>query len=104
MQIGSYIFQSPFSQPVQVGRPDPAMVKEQQQESEKTQQKTQESISGISRSEAKGNRLQRIGELASQTTSGVLQTNQMAQQLMQSFQVANRSNYIQAYTQNSLSS
>jgi len=31
MQVNSYIFQTPYSQPMQVGRPDPAMIKEQTQ-------------------------------------------------------------------------
>ena len=44
MQISSYIFQTPYSQPLQVGRPDPSMIKEQndqlQNEANKQQQNT----------------------------------------------------------------
>lgn len=29
MQVSSYIFQSPYSQPVQIGQPDPASVKKE---------------------------------------------------------------------------
>lgn len=49
MQISSYIFQTPYSQPLQVGRPDPAMVKEQTentQEELKQQQKNSTEITG----------------------------------------------------------
>ena len=34
MQVNSYIFQSPYSQPLQVGRPDPSALKAQQESSE----------------------------------------------------------------------
>lgn len=44
MQVSSYIFQTPYSQPLQVGRPDPSMIKEQndqlQNEANKQQQNT----------------------------------------------------------------
>lgn len=49
MQVSSYIFQSPYSQPLQVGRPDPAAVKEQTsntQEALKEQQKNSTEITG----------------------------------------------------------
>ncbi|MDD4855265.1 MAG: hypothetical protein PHU41_05425 [Sulfuricurvum sp.] len=29
MQVNSYTFQTPYSQPLQIGRPDPSMVKDQ---------------------------------------------------------------------------
>lgn len=34
MQVSSYMFQNPYPQPIQVGRADPAMVKEQNEKSE----------------------------------------------------------------------
>lgn len=46
MQVGSYIFQSPYSQPLQIGRPDPVAAKEnnentQEQLSEQNKKNTQ---------------------------------------------------------------
>lgn len=35
MQVSSYIFQSPYSQPLQVGRPDPVAVKENSENAQK---------------------------------------------------------------------
>lgn len=42
MEVSSYIFQNPYSQPVQIGRPDPAMIQERNQKRQEeldTQQK-----------------------------------------------------------------
>ena len=49
MQVSSYTFQTPYPQPLQVGRPDPAMVKEQtksSQEELKQQEKSSTEITG----------------------------------------------------------
>ncbi|OHD79891.1 hypothetical protein [Sulfuricurvum sp. RIFCSPLOWO2_12_FULL_43_24] len=49
MQVSSYIFQTPYSQPMQVGRPDPAMIKEQTQNTQEQldqQQKNSTEIVG----------------------------------------------------------
>lgn len=55
MQVNSYIFQSPYSQPLQVGRPDPAAVKEQsgntQEELKKQQQNSTEITAAASKQE-----------------------------------------------------
>jgi hypothetical protein len=103
MQISSYLFQSRYSQPVQIGRPDPAMLQEQQKETQQNQQQSQQGAAGVTSSAQEGERRLSL-QVSGQTTGSVLQTNQMAQQLMQTFQVANRSNYIQAYVQNSQTS
>lgn len=49
MQVSSYIFQTPYSQPLQVGRPDPAMIKEQTESTqEQLQQQREESSKLVS--------------------------------------------------------
>ena len=40
MNVGSYIFQSPYSSQVQVGRPDPSVKKEDSSSSSSAQQST----------------------------------------------------------------
>jgi len=40
MNVGSYIFQSPYSSQVQVGRPDPSVKKEDSSSSNSAQQST----------------------------------------------------------------
>lgn len=50
MQVSSYIFQTPYSQPLQVGRPDPAMVQEQTKETQEEltkQQKNTTEMTGV---------------------------------------------------------
>lgn len=48
MQVdSSYIFQNPYSQPVQVGRPDPAMLQEQNQKTEEQMDQTRENVTEL---------------------------------------------------------
>lgn len=39
MTVSSYVFQTPYSQPFQVGRPDPVMVRQQSEEVQKEGEK-----------------------------------------------------------------
>jgi len=54
MTVSSYLFQSPYSQPFQVGQPDPAMKQEESQQSQKEEAKveseTQNPVEGKSSS------------------------------------------------------
>lgn len=47
MQVSSYIFQTPYSQPLQVGRPDPAMIKEQTDQAKEQLTQQQETSSAL---------------------------------------------------------
>lgn len=47
MQVSSYIFQTPYSQPLQVGRPDPAMLKEQTDQAQKQVDQQQEKSTAL---------------------------------------------------------
>ncbi len=55
MEVSSYIFQNPYSQPLQIGRPDPAMLKAKnekaQEELETQQQKSAELVNTQTKSE-----------------------------------------------------
>lgn len=41
MTVSSYLFQSPYSQPFQVGQPDPAMKQEESQQNQKEEAKVE---------------------------------------------------------------
>lgn len=55
MEISSYIFQTPYSQPFQIGRPDPTMIKAEsekiQEESDTQQQNTTETADTLEKEE-----------------------------------------------------
>lgn len=54
MQVdSSYIFQNPYSQPVQVGRPDPAMRQEQNQKTEEQMDQTRENVTELMGAQSK---------------------------------------------------
>ena len=42
MQVSSYTFQTPYSQPLQIGRPDPSMIKAQSEKTQEQADKTRE--------------------------------------------------------------
>jgi hypothetical protein len=47
MQVNSYTFQTPYSQPVQVGRPTPEMVQEQQAKAQEQLDKTEKNTTEL---------------------------------------------------------
>lgn len=48
MNVSSYLFQTPYSQAFQVGKPDPSMVQEQSKEKMEDEQKKQQKSNEIS--------------------------------------------------------
>lgn len=47
MQVSSYIFQSPYSQPLQVGHPAPEMVQDQQEKTQEQLNKSRENTTAL---------------------------------------------------------
>lgn len=103
MYVSSYIFQSPYSQPVQVGRPDPTMVKEQAEEQKAQNNQQQSGSTSLADSQAKAG----LSELAIKSVSmyqkeGTTSATQLSVEEFMSFsKEAKRIDNLKTYTNNS---
>lgn len=101
MQIGSYIFQSPYSQPLQVGRPDPSALKAQQEASAQQLDKEQTDTAKLIKNTAGSENSPSI------KSSAIYQSDERyraAESSIKSFQEAQRFANVTAYTNNNLES
>ena len=103
MQVSSYIFQSPYSQPLQVGRPDPVAEKEnsenrQEQLSEQTKKST-ELLQNTSQTEPLNAPIK--SSALYQSDPSFSQTAQSLKEYQSASQEFQRSQHITAYVKNS---
>jgi hypothetical protein len=101
MITSSYLFQSPHSQPVQIGRPDPAMLKAQEEEAQKEQQQVKSESQTLSEDysayEKTGLKIKSAAVYAG-SEGFALSANQVAKLSDASFKT-NQSDYVKVYTQ-----
>ena len=96
MIVNSYIYQNPYSQPLQIGRPDPQMLQEQQKEQEKELQKmdNSESITKM----GKDLQLSPKTSAVYSDDGGFGMSKDSIAKLSQVASIANKSESIKAYT------
>lgn len=101
MVVNSYLFQSPHSQPVQIGRPDPAMLKAQEAEAQQEQQEVKSETRTLSEDysayEKTGLKIKSAAVYAG-SEGFALSANQVAKLSDASFKT-NQSDYVKVYTQ-----
>lgn len=102
MTISSYLFQSPYTQPFQIGRPDPAMLEAKQEETQQQQSAVQaNAVEAAQANEAYGRSRMAIKSSVSYANSeGAGLSSDQIQQLSAMALQANRSAYVNTYAQN----
>lgn len=103
MNISSYLFQSPYSQPFQLGRPDPLMQNEQNREKTEEVQSGQEKEIQYSLAQQNSKTSEEIGiksnvVYAKSDEFGF--TNEQIGKLSDATKNQNQSEYLKIYTQN----
>jgi phage portal protein BeeE len=102
MTVNSYLFQSPYSQSVQVGRPDPVMIKERTEETQQQNEKVEKNDRQLSQSQSQYNR----SETALKSSVGYAQSEGFAmssegvQKLSDASLSAKRGDLPKIYSQN----
>ena len=99
MQVSSYLFQSPYSQSVQVGRPDPVQEQKQAQEEQAAKSKAEQT----DKESTKSNEDQAINVKSStmyQNDSSSSNTTQAVNAFIDVAKDVRRSEYINTYNNN----
>lgn len=101
MTISSYLFQSPHSQPFQVGRPDPAMLKAQEDEAKEEQKQIDENSRKLSEdySAYRENGLKIKTTAAYAADEGFALSAEQVEQLSDASLKTNQGNYVKVYAQ-----
>ncbi|MEW5832511.1 MAG: hypothetical protein AB1763_06710 [Campylobacterota bacterium] len=101
MTISSYLFQSPHSQPFQVGRPDPAMLKAQEDEAKQEQQQMEEKSRKFSEdySGYRDSGLKIKSAAAYAADEGFALSAEQVEQLSDASRKTNQGNYVKVYAQ-----
>jgi hypothetical protein len=102
MQVSSYTFQSPYPQPVQMGRADPAMVQEQQKATQEQADKARETAVGLVGAQSKKDQAEIYIKSSTmyQNDSSSSSTTEATQAYMQFAQDARKSAYLNTYVNN----
>jgi hypothetical protein len=100
MQVSSYLFQSPYSQAVQVGRPDP--LQEQKQAAEEEAAKSKESSSEKQSQQSKNEAIKINSQSSTmyQNDSSSKSTTQAVNAFLDVAKDVRRSEYINTYSSN----
>lgn len=103
MTVSSYLFQSPYTQPFQIGRPDPAMLEAKAKESEEQQNR----IESNAQTFGKESSIYRESALAAKSAAayanseGFAMSTEQVRQLSETSFKSNVSSYIRLYAENS---
>lgn len=99
MQVSSYLFQSPYSQPVQIGRPDPVQEQKQAAQEQSAKSKEKDNVA-----EQKGNGFQSKPAEINVKSSAMYQNGTSSENTTEAVDAfinvaknAHRSEYINAY-------
>lgn len=100
MQVSSYLFQSPYSQAVQIGRPDP--VQERKQASEEEAAKSKESSAQEQNKQSKNDAIKINSQSSTmyQNDSSSKNTTQAVNAFIDVAKDVRRSEYINTYSNN----
>ena len=102
MTLNAYLFQSPYSQPFQIGRPDPAIQKERSEETRAQQEQLQTQTVQLDRQQTayeKGDMAVRsaVGYASSE---GFSLSSEQVRRLSDASFSAKRNDYVSLYSQN----
>ena len=100
MQVNSYLFQSPYSQPVQVGRPDPVQEQKQAAEEEAAKSKKDSAEKQSQQSKNEAIKINSQSSVMYQNDSSSKNTTQAVNAFIDIGKDVRRSEYINTYSNN----
>jgi len=102
MTVSSYLFQSPYNQPFQVGRPDPSSVQAQKREQEQVQSKVESNTQQVNQNNNayETSQIAVKSSVAYASSGGAGLNTDQVQQLSDASLKANQSSYVKVYEQN----